>query len=177
MLDVGAERGRDDRVWWTVQLALEPIDASREGIRALDCPGEHHPRRPALRCARPGQVVEHDGEHRALVGVALPPAAAAEGSSGSERDEVDLGVAGFAAVEFLALLREQREPRGHLDLRLAGDVEALQVLSGEVLIAAHVDDVDAWYSPAFEFLDAACDDSPGDDALPEAGLVCDEEAP
>ncbi|HWT92328.1 MAG TPA: hypothetical protein VN238_04980 [Solirubrobacteraceae bacterium] len=157
------ERSRDARVrpGQRAQLVLERADLRVEAEHLVDAavPRDvpHRPQQPK--------------QQRTL----LRPSAArprVERRPGRQRDEVHA-----VGLELLEMERQQRDPRRQRRTGVAVDLQALQVLLRDLLVRAHVHDVDALHAAIAQVGYRPLDHPSCDKRLPEADLVGDEEAP
>ena len=120
-------------------------------------------------------VAEHDVDQSALIKRARLPAIAGQ-CARCEGDKVDglAGGDGFA-IEMACASGQQGEPRCD-GVLLADDVQPLDVLSCDVAVRTHVDDVDSAHRwVVLQEFDCSSDDTTSNEALPEPGFVSDEE--
>ena len=123
---------------------------------------------------------EQEVQHRPFLRLARPPAHL-EGGPGGEGHQVHrLAVcrgSGYGR-EAAGVLRQQCQSAGERQMILAGNVQPLEILVGDVGVGADVDNVDAVHGVVIlQLLDRPGDDAPRYQALAEAGLVGDQEAP
>lgn len=76
------------------------------------------------------------------------------------------------------MLGKHRQPAGDRQMLLAGHVQPLEILAGDVGVGTHVDNVDAVHAVVvLQLLDRPGDYAARNQALAETGLIGDQEAP